>query len=343
MPPNWNEFNWNEGFWDDPTPPAFPLFPSTKKPTDPHTMASNPTPDDNDVLLALAEDMADGCHLHEVTIGIKQNTEAVMRAGITASKAAIQALGAANVLRDSKYDALHSADDAGTLVLKNCRLRLVKVLGSQYNSGWQEAGWPGQSTAIPDSQDLRFTLLGSLDSYFTAHPTAESVDMEATAAICHTAHETLSDARSALNTASSGLTNAKKTLAATLKTMRKRVRGLIDELGQLIADDDGRYADFGLSIPANPVAPEAITQLTATAVGGGKLFAKWNYATRLVGTRLKMKRVGVDDDFVAIGTVNGLEKMLEDLTPGQTILLIAIAYNDGGDAQPSPVAQAVVT
>ena len=78
-------------------------------------------------------------------------------------------------------------------------------------------------------------------------------------------------------------------------------------------------------------------------MGDGKVFAKWKYATRLVGTRLKMKRVGVDADFVAIGAADGLEKMIEDLTPGQTIQLIAIAYNDGGDAQPSPVAQAVVT
>ena len=306
-------------------------------------MASNPTPGDNDVLIALAEDLADGCHTHEVAIGIKQNTEAVLRAAIAATKAANQALGAANVALDAKYDLLHTADAAGTTVLKNCRLRLVKVLGSQYNSGWQEAGWPGQSTAIPDSQDQRFTLLGAQEGYFTAHPAAESADMEATAAICHTAHEAVSDARTALNTATSAQTNAKNTITATLKTMRKRVRGLIDELGTLVADDDVRYEDFGLTIPGSPSAPEAITSLTLTAVGGGKVFAEWSYATRMTGTRLLLKRVGVDTDFKNFGTVDGLEKMITGQTVGQTIQVQAIAYNDGGDAAPSPTASAVVT
>jgi hypothetical protein len=53
--------------------------------------------------------------------------------------------------------------------------------------------------------------------------------------------------------------------------------------------------------------------------------------------------VGVDEDFVSIGTVDGLEKMIEGLTVGQTVQLTATAYNDGGDAPPSPTAQAVVT
>ena len=253
------------------------------------------------------------------------------------------ALGAANGLVDQKYNLLQAADQAATTVLKNCRLRLVKVLGSQYNSGWEEAGWPNQSTAIPDGQDQRFTLTGSLDLYFTAHPTAESVDMEATAAICHAAHESVSGARLAVNSAGSAQTEGKKTHIATLKTLRKRVRGLIDELGTLVADDDGRYEAFGLTIPANPNAPEAITTFTLAAIGGGKVFAAWTYATRMTGTRLMLKRVGVDTEFASIGTVDGLEKMLAGMTVGQTLQAFAIAYNEGGDAAPSPTASVVVT
>lgn len=40
-------------------------------------MASNPIPDALPQLFALAEDMADGLHDHQVAIGIKQNLEAV--------------------------------------------------------------------------------------------------------------------------------------------------------------------------------------------------------------------------------------------------------------------------
>jgi hypothetical protein len=47
-------------------------------------MASNPIPKLQDELLALAEDMADGCHNHEVAIGIQHNKEANIRADISA-------------------------------------------------------------------------------------------------------------------------------------------------------------------------------------------------------------------------------------------------------------------
>lgn len=306
-------------------------------------MAANPTPDDDDVLKALAEDLADGCHTHEVAIGIKQNTEAVIRAAITSLNAMKLARGQAETLVGTQSAAHIAADDAGTLVLKNCRLRLVKVLGSQFNSLWMTAGWPNGTTAIPTTQDARFSLLDSLNIYFTATPASESTDMEATAAICGAAHTAISDARSALNNAETALSGAKGNEKAAVRTLRKRVRGLIDELGTLLADDDARYTDFGLNVPANPVAPEAIATLTLTTPGSGKIHAAWPYSTRMGGTRLMKKILGVDDDFSSVGTTDGLEKTLTGFTPGVTVEIQAIAYNDGGDAPPSPTQSVVVT
>lgn len=342
MIPDWDSGFWDEGTWDQPSPPTFTPLPNTKKQTKRKTMASNPTPDDDDVLLALTEDLADGCHLHEVTLGIKQQTEAVMRAALAAANTATMALGAANVLVGQRYDTLQAADATGEQMLKNCRLRLVKVLGGTYSPGWQEAGWPNQSTAIPSNQDQRFTLLNSLKLYFTAHPAAESPDMEATAALCEAAHTAISNARQGVNTAESDRTTAMNTYRATLKTLRKRVRGLIVELGTLMADDDPRWEAFGLNIPAHPSAPEPIESLTLSALGGGKVHAVWTYATRMTGTRLMLKRVGVDDEFASVGTYEGLEKLLTGQTPGQTLQIYAVAYNDGGDADPSPTVNLIV-
>lgn len=268
--PNWDESVWDAGNWDTPSPPPISLLPVKKKKTNPRIMAGNPTPDDDAVLLALAEDLADGCAAHEVTIGIKQNTEAVLRAAIAAVVAAKQVLGAANDLVSGRSVTLAAADDAGAVVIRNCRLRLIKVFGGQaYSAGWQEAGFPDGSTAVPASRNARFSLLATLAAYFTAHPTAESADMEATAAICTAAHTAISDARASLNAGESDQTTAEKAEDAALRTLRKRVRGLIDELGTLLADDDGRYEAFGLNIPATPVAPVAIASLTLTALGGG--------------------------------------------------------------------------
>lgn len=305
-------------------------------------MASNPTPDDDDILIALAEDLADGCHDLETAIGIKQNTETVLRAALAGVATARGTEGIKRGLVDTAYDVLQAADAAGEAVLKNCRLRLVKVLGSQYNSGWQGAGWPPFSTGIPRQQGQRFSLLGSLKVYFTQNPAAESEDMEATGAICTTANTTISDARAAVNAAETPHTNAKKATKAAIHTLRKRVRGLIDELGTLLADDDAQYETFGLNIPANPSAPEGIEELTLAAIGGGKVLVQWSYATRMTAARVLRKLPGPDEEFVSVGTAGGLEKVLTEQPVGALIEIQVVPYNDGGDGGASPVKSILV-
>jgi hypothetical protein len=338
--PNWDEGFWDSGTWDSPASSS--LLPLSNKKFNRRTMASNPTPDDDSVALALTEDLADGCHLLEVTLGIKQNTEAVMRAALDAASAARLAYPAAvQLVRDKT--ALHvTADEAGSTVILNCRLRLVKLFGTQYNNLWGSAGFPNQSTAVPVTMDQRFTLLNALRLYFNANPASESEDMEATSDICTTAHTALSNARIALNAAETAETEALKARAAGMKALRKRIRGLISELGQLMPEDDSRYETFGLNIPANPSPPLGIADLTLTTPAPKKIHAAWTYATRMTGTRLRTKRQGIDTDWVNAGTADGLEKTLEGFTAGQVVEVQVIPYNDGGDGPGSPVRTVVV-
>jgi len=338
---NWDEGAWDSGSWDDPGPST--TLPFKKKKLNRRTMASNPTPDDDSVALALAEDLADGCNQLEVTLGIKQNTEAVMRAALAAAAAARLAYPAAVQAVQTKTADHNTADTAGKVVITNCQLRLAKVFGKQYNAQWGSAGFPNQSTAVPTTQDARFTLLGSLKAYFTANPAHESADMEATAAACTAAHTAVSNARQALNAAETAERNAFNARKTAMKTLRKRIRGLIDELGTLIAEDDTRYETFGLNIPANPTPPLGITDLTLTAPAAGKIHCLWTYARRTAGTRLLTKRQGVDLDWVNAGTTEGLEKTLEGFTAGEVVDVQAVPYNEAGDGPGSPVKTITVT
>ena len=341
--------NWDESFWDQDTwdSPGAPVFLPTKKRTTKHkTMASNPTPDNPDMGSALADRMADGCHTHEVAIGIKQNTEAVMRAASLAMKNTQLDVGAAKAGVGTMSDALKTADDAIIVTLTNCRLRLVNQLGQFWGPAWEATGFPDQSTAVPDKQDKRLSLLDSLATYFTNNPARESADLGATAALCTTAFTLLSDAREDLGNAKTNLGTKFNLRDAALKSLRKRIRGLIEELGTLIADDDERWEDFGLTIPANPSAPEGIESLTVEAAGNGKVHAEWSYATRMTGTRLMTKRTTgatIDPEFISAGTAEGLEKTLTGFVAGVTVQVKAIPYNDGGDGPESPVAQVTVT
>ncbi len=343
-PPNWDEGFWDQGTWDSPSAAVF--LPTKKLKTKHKTMASNPTPDNPDVARALADRMSDGCHTHEVALSIKQNTEAVMRAAGLAMKNAQMDVGAAKANVGLMSDALKTADDSITGTLTNCRLRLVNQIGQFWGPAWEATGFPDQSTAVPDKQDKRLSLLDSLVIYFTSNPAKKSVDLGATAALCTTAFALLSDAREDLGNAKTNQTTKLNLRDTAFKTLRRRIRGLIDELDTLMADDDARWEDFGLTIPANPSAPDGITSLTAAAAGTGKLHAEWTYATLMTGTRLMTRRISgstTDPEFINADSADGLEKTLPGFAPGAVVKMKVIPYNDGGDGPASPVVQVTVT
>ncbi len=305
-------------------------------------MSSNPTPDNNDILRALADRIADGCNTHETAIGIKQNTEAAIRAALAVLDAAQYQLGQKRAAVDAGYGAMQAADVAGQTTVTNCKLRLRQKLGERWSAAWEPTGFPHQSTAVPGTQDERFTLLKKLNTYFTNVPANESADMGATAALCLAAWDALSNARQSVADAEAAETGAASAHAAAAEALRKRVRGLINELGGLIEDDDPRYEAFGLNIPANPSAPEPVSGVTLAPLGNGRFSASWPYATRAVRFRVETLVMGTDTEWQNKGSFRDLEAILKNFAAGQTVKVRIVAGNDGGDAAPSPEGSVVV-
>ncbi len=333
---------WDSFVWDAPDAPVPSLPPKPKK-LNRHTMASNPTPENPDVLRALADRMADGCHQHEVAINIKQNTEAVIRAAIAALSQAETDLGLKKQATANAYAALAAADEGGFAMLMDCKLRLAQKYGQRWSADWEPTGFPDQSTQVPTTQDKRFTLLDALKNYFTAKPADESADMGATAALCTAQWTTISNARQAVANAESAQTTAFNTRTVVTDGLRKRVRGLIDELTLLLAEDDPRWEDFGLNIPANPSAPEPVASVTASPLGGGRIDVSFTYATRATRFRVESFIVGVDTEWQNAKSIKDLEVNLKGFTAGQEVKLRVVAGNDGGDAAPSPETTVTVT
>lgn len=339
---NWDDplGHWDQGNWDEPSAP--PLSPPKHKKTNRHTMSSNPTPDNNDVLRALSDQLADGCHTHEATIGILHNTEVVVRAAIASLSQSEFDVGMKKAATSTAYTALEAADDAGREVLTACKLRLAQKLGQRWSAAWEPTGFPSQSTAIPSTRDERFTLLDSLRIYFTNVPANESAETGATAAACLAAWTLLSDKRQAVANAESAQTTSFANRTAAEDALRKRVRGLINELGDLIADDDVRWEDFGLNIPANPSAPVAVASVVVVPASGSRLEVTWPYAVRAVRYIVQQLVVGVDTEFHTTANTKDLIAMLKGFTAGQVVKVRVISANDGGEAGPSPEGQATI-
>jgi hypothetical protein len=305
-------------------------------------MASNALPAKRDRLFALGDDMSDGLAAHELSIGIKQNLEAVVRPALAAARAAEAAYGESQVLKKAANATLKTADAAARTFIINSRKRLSKFFGESYSTEWGAAGWPDNSTAVPTSQEERFNLVFSLKTYFTAHPAHESADMEATAAIADTTHTAVSNARTALGQkiTDSGLAKTTRDNAET--NLRKRMNGVITELETLLSDDDARWHAFGLSRPADEELPEAPGFTTAAPGAPGTLLLDWDDPLRADHYRVWLFIVGTDTEFHAVLTVDDSDATLSALTSGATVKVRVTSVNGAGESQPGPEVQVVV-
>lgn len=305
-------------------------------------MAGNPVPDPQDDLLALAEDMADGCHNHEVAIGLNNNKEVPVRADILALRNTEAAFGTAKDVRQDAVDALQAVDGVATDFLGQARRVLASFLGERWSTAWEPTGFPDQSTAVPRSQEKRMNLCAALKIYFTNVPAHEVAALGVTAALADTNFTAVSNGRDLLGMKEQAQTTAKVARNTALTKLRLRVRNLIAELNQFLADDDPRWHAFGLNMPSDPDTPEPVASVTLTANLPTKVKAEWPRARRATRYRVFKQVVGADPEFINVETVSEQMVLLEGLPTGQTLNVYVVAANDAGEAAASPTAQIVV-
>ena len=313
--------------------------PTGKKTKKGIVMAGNTVPYGQGDLLALAEDMADGCHNHEVAIGLLHNKEADVRATILSLRTTEAAFGAAKTNRQAAMNTLQASDDAATEFLGNARKVLMSFLGNSWSAAWSITGFPDLSTGVPRTQEKRMNLCASLKIYFTNTPTQEVAGLGVTAALAETRFQALSTGRDGLAMKDELQAAAKQARDGAFQDLRKRAHDLIAELSALLADDDPRWHAFGLNMPADPNACDPVTALTLAKGTAGVIVANWPHAVRATRYRPFTQIVGVDTDAQAHDPVHDLSVNLAGFAAGQTVKVYIIAANDAGEAQPGPTEQ----
>lgn len=305
-------------------------------------MASNVIPKTLGPLLTLAEDMADGLNTHEVAVGVKQNLQVTVRAGITAVNAAELIYTTAKAAKVTLTAAVTVADSNGKAFIGTARSVLEPFLGTQPSTAWEPVGYPADSLALPATQAERQALLDDMKDYFTANAARENAPLVITAARAGILFTALSDARSAANQGNTTAVEKKVLRDAAVTALRKRMRGLIGELEGLLPEDDARWYAFGLNPPGAPETPEIPEGLVLVAGGAGQLEADWSDAPRAGHYRVWKQVVGVDAAFVAVGSPTDSDFTLTGLPSGATVKVQVTAVNDAGESQPSTTQQLVV-
>jgi hypothetical protein len=305
-------------------------------------MATNETPKDLEGLIGLAENMADGLHTDAAGVGIAQNTEAAMRAAYTAARNADLEYGAAKEARVAATAVTQVADDEAQEFLLAAKRVLSQFLGTNWSTAWDSTGFPNQSTKVPVTQDQRLNLCATLQIYFTNNPTREVAALGVTALLAGAKYQALSDGRDAVEHRTRDQAGKKEARDDAVNGLRKRVRGLIDELTQLLGEADIRWHVFGLNCPADPDTPEAVTSVALSIGAAGVIVATWPRALRATRYRPFTQIVGVDAEPVAHDPVHDETVNLPGFATGQTVRVYIVAANDAGQADPGPTEEILV-
>ncbi|HEV2806571.1 MAG TPA: fibronectin type III domain-containing protein [Chthoniobacterales bacterium] len=312
-------------------------------------MATNRIPQTYDRIVRMLEDAADGAHDHGAAIGLKQNTEAAIRADLEAL--AGKPAGPGNVppatpgLKD-KWNTARAAKTAATIAFgavkqngralaRACIGVLKPRLGDQWNSQWQMAGFANNSLAVPDNP---MTMLQQFRSYFSANPTHEVASLNATSAHCHTAAEGISDAATASNASNVAYGNAKTAFAAGMEAGRTRLTGLRDELAQLLEDDDPLWHAFGFNMPSEQDTPEVPENLVATPgpAGSHTMYFDWDDAVRADSYRIIITNTATPPVELKNEIIHSeSEVTYTDLPPGPIRATVSSRNSDGGESAPS--------
>jgi hypothetical protein len=216
----------------------------------------------NTDLLALAIKAKDGATAHS-DIALTQNTAAKIQTNLSAAQAAeadYQGAVTAIVPLQSAYEA---AIAGAYTFAQRAKDVLKPYCGNQYCDLWNVTGFVG-SLKVPATWDGLRVLLGALASYFSANPTREVAALQVTASRAGEVITALDSSRNAVSNARQDASANHEARETAFKALRVRLRGLADELKQLIGRDDVRWRAFGLNIPAEPAVPPAPENLQVT-------------------------------------------------------------------------------
>jgi hypothetical protein len=306
-------------------------------------MASNRLPDQLDRLFSLCEDMLTGLLEHEGPLEIEQNTHAKLSQALSAARAAEMAYGDSQAARKTANGVVNTADATAKVFISHARKRLSMFFGERYSTEWAAAGWPNGSTATPNTQDERFSLVESIRLHLAGHAAHESADMAVTAAHAATLKGNLATARGVLDQKLTLQGKARQVRNEQVRKLRKRMSALIGELDGQMEGDDMRWYAFGLSRPVDEEAPEPPTFMTGVAgIELQTILLDWDDPLRADRFRVWIKIVGVDETFRAVQTVHDSDATLEDLPSGATVKAYVTSVNDAGESQPGPETEVVV-
>lgn len=214
---------------------------------------------------------------------------------------------------------------------------LKPVLGNEYSEAFDVLGLV-DSITIPRTTEELLVVLIKFKAYYTAHPDHEDESRNITAVRCQELYDQLVAAQFNVNSQSDAVEALINLRDQAADKMRGRIRSLIGELSSCLSPLDSRWLAFGLNMPGAEETPEIVQGLLFTLIGPGIANLKWDASARADYYRVFKKVVGVDSEYMAVGSPSDVDFTIENLPANMTIEVVVAAVNSGGE---SPVSEKI--
>ncbi|MDB6024511.1 MAG: hypothetical protein JWM68_734 [Verrucomicrobiales bacterium] len=208
---------------------------------------------------------------------------------------------------------------------------LKPILGSEYSQAFDVLGLVG-SIAIPRTSEQLLMVLQKFKAFFLAHPELEDESRNITAAQAQVLYDQLIAAQFNVNLQVMTVQTQMELRDEAADTMRKRIRGLFNEMAQFLNPMDARWMAFGFNRPGAQQIPDVVEGLIAVLIGPGTSALKWKAPARAEYYRVWVRVVGVDAEPVAVGSPADLDFTLENLPANATVEISVSAVNSGGES-----------
>jgi hypothetical protein len=282
--------------------------------------------------------MREGCDEAQDAVGLMHCTASVLDGAYANLEAKEKDALSARLARAQAYAQAQSLDTQASTLLSKISRSLRNALSSRFSAAWQETGWPGNSVAVPATQDARMILLGQLQTWYSQHADLEVPKQGITAQACGQLHDSLVQARARVTACEADANKKQADLEAAEELMRQKMRDLIVELSRLLSGSDPRWLRFGLNLPDAPEVPDAPENVAVNNRIPGKLLVTCDPVPGAAHYRF-WKQEG-EAEPVVVGSAQEPQFFLEGLAPGVAVKVYVSAVNaEGGESQRSAPAE----
>jgi hypothetical protein len=227
-----------------------------------------------------------------------------------------------------------------------CRFGMVAkgvvnvFLGTEHSPAHALAGFESDLRVRRNLVGITRVLQG-LKTHFTDNPTHENAALNVTAARATTLLTNLNNARADVNQQKSKVRELMNTRDVLVHSLRRDLRVLLGELRVKLDPLAPKWEEFGFKRPGAMEIPEVPENVIVVSLVADGVSVKWDAAERAQNYRVWKKVIGVDEDFVAVGTVSDLDHIIAGLPSGATVQIAVSATNTGGESARSAVVTVV--